>query len=199
MPKTSPGETREKIYSYVRDKILSGQSPSLSEVQEAFGFKVKASAREHLLKLVEMGRLTHSPGQDRGYGLPDQISLAMIPVLGRVQAGALVEGIEAPDGYEPVKAEEADGTFALTVVGESMKDAEIHEGDIVLVNRNARIKNGDIVVSMLDGETTIKTFFKRNGKVVLQAENPDFADIVIGAKDGDFQILGRVFEIRRRL
>lgn len=199
MPKTSPGETREKIYSYVRDKILSGQSPSLSEVQEAFGFKVKASAREHLLKLVEAGRLTHAPGQDRGYGLPDQIGLGMIPILGRVQAGTLVEAIEAPDGYEPVKAEEAEGTFALKVVGESMKGAGIHEGDIVLVNRNARIRNGDIVVSMLNGEANIKTFFKRKGSVILQAENPDLADILIGPDDGDFQILGRVFEIRRRI
>lgn len=199
MPKTSPGETREKIYSYVRDQILSGQSPSLSEVQEAFGFKVKASAREHLLKLVKTGRLTHVPGQDRGYGLPDQISVGMIPILGQVQAGTLIEAIEAPDGYEPVKAEEAEGTFALTVVGESMKDTGIHAGDIVLVNRNARIKNGDIIVSMLNGEANIKTFFKRNKRVVLQAENPDFADILIGPDDGDFQILGRVFEVRRRL
>jgi repressor LexA len=198
MPKTSPGETRERIYSFVRDNILSGQSPSLSEVQEAFGFKVKASAREHLLKLVEMGRLTHAPGQDRGYGLPDQINLAMIPLLGQVHAGTLVEAIEAPDGYEPVKTEDAEGTFALTVVGESMQGADIHDGDVVLVNQNARIKNGDIVVSMLDGEANIKTFFKRNGRVVLHAENLDFSDITIGPDCGDFQILGRVFEIRKR-
>jgi repressor LexA len=183
----------------VRDKILAGQSPSLSEVQEAFGFKVKASAREHLLKLVETGRLTHAPGQDRGYGLPDQISLGMIPILGKVHAGTLVEAIEAPDGYEPVKAEEADGTFALRVVGESMKEVGIYEGDVVLVNRNVRITNGDIVVSMLNGEANIKTFFKRNRRVVLQAENPELADILIGPEDGDFQILGRVFEVRRKL
>ncbi len=199
MSQTPPGETREKIYYYIREKILSGRSPSLSEVQEAFGFKAKASAREQLLKLVEMGRLTHKPGKDRGYGLPDQVGLAMIPVLGQVQAGMLIEAIEAPDGYEPVKAEEVEGSFALTVKGESMKDAEIHDGDVVLVNRNAHIKNGDIVVSMLNGEANIKTFFKQNGRVVLQAENADFTDIVVGPEDGDFQILGRVFEIRKRL
>jgi len=123
----------------------------------------------------------------------------LAPLLGRVQAGSLTEAVAFADGYVPVSADLAANCFALTVRGESMSGREIHDGDIVLVQRDARIKSGDVVVALLGDEATIKTFVKVGQQIILQAENPLFDDIDPGAERLEFSILGRVFEVRRSL
>ena len=98
-----------------------------------------------------------------------------------------------------MRAERAARSFALRVVGESMAGREIHDGDIVLVDRDARVNHGDIVVALVGDEATIKTLRKLGRRIVLEAANPDYADIEPTAADGEFRILGRVFEVRRTL
>ncbi|MGB1885542.1 MAG: transcriptional repressor LexA [Gammaproteobacteria bacterium] len=199
MPKSPAGKTRAAVREFVCQRILLGEPPSVREIQEKFGFRSTATAREHLHALVEAGELEHEPGRDRGYRIPGAFMPGLAPILGRVQAGSLTEAIEVAEGYVPVRAGEADEVFALKVVGESMAGREIHEGDVVLVRPGARIRQGDVVVALVGEDATVKTYTRRDNQIVLMAENPDYPDIV-PARDGpEFRIVGRVFEVRRQL
>ncbi len=199
MPKTPPGETRARLRDFVLNRILAGAPPSVREVQDHFGFRSTATVREHLDALVDAGELEQDSGRDRGYRIPGAFLPGMVPILGRVHAGALHTALENAEGYVPVRAERAARSFALRVVGESMAGREIHDGDIVLVDRDARVTPGDIVVALIGDEATIKTLRKQGRRIVLEAANPDYADIVPDSGDGEFRILGRVYEIRRTL
>ena len=199
MAKTPAGETRARLRDFVLTRILGGAPPSVREVQDHFGFRSTATVREHLDALVEAGELAQESGRDRGYRIPGAFQPAMVPILGRVQAGALNAALEDVTGYVAVRAAQAQRSFALRVMGESMAGREIHDGDIVLVDRDARITPGDIVVALIDDEATIKTFRKQGRRIVLEAANPAYADIVPAPHSTDFRILGRVFEVRREL
>jgi len=187
------------VHDFVYRRILRGSPPSVREVQEAFGFRSSATARQHLDSLVEAGALEREPGRDRGYRVPGAVVPGVVPILGRVQAGSLSEAIESAEGYVAVGAEVAESTFALIVVGESMAGREIHDGDIVLVRRDEPVRQGDVVVALVGDEATVKTFAKSGPRIVLKAENPDYADIVPASDGPEFRILGRVVEVRRRL
>jgi repressor LexA len=199
MPRTPLGETRAKIHDYVCERILLGSPPSIREVQQRFGFKSTATVREHLNALVNSGALEQESGKDRGYRVPGAFVPAVVPILGQVRAGSLAEAIELADGYVAVQAEVAETTFALRVIGESMSGIDIHDGDIVLVDRASRINPGDVVVARVGDEATIKTFRRDKNRIILHAENPDFQDIVPDRSGPDFEILGRVYEVRRQL
>ena len=97
------GETRERIYRFVRERLLAGRPPTVREVQEAAGLRAVESARTHLERLVSDGRLAKDPGIARGYRLPDGpdggLQPALVPMVGRVQAGGLTAAIEDPDGH----------------------------------------------------------------------------------------------------
>lgn len=199
MPRTPAGETRAKVHDFVRKRILLGEPPSVREVQDEFGFRSTATVREHLNALVESGALEQESGRDRGYRIPGAFLPGLAPVLGRVQAGSLTEAIEAPDGYVPVRADLVDSTFALTVFGESMAGRGIHDGDVVLVQRGARFTQGDVVVALIGDQATVKTYTKVRSRIVLKAENPDYEDVVPDPDGPAFEILGRVYEVRRQL
>lgn len=197
---STPGATRDKVFAFVRERLLGGASPSTREVQAAFGFKAVQTARQHLEALVAEGRLQKAPGQARGYRLPElPMPTSLVPVLGRVQAGALTTAIEYPDGYIPIEANRADGLFALTVQGESMRDAGILPGDTVIVRRQSLARHGEIVVAMVGDEATVKRYRLNNGRVELHPENPAFEVIVPDPQGDTFEILGKVVEIRRKL
>jgi repressor LexA len=110
MAHTPPGRTREAVRRYVRDRCLAGDPPTVREVQEAFGFRAVESARAHLAALVEEGLLEQEPGRARGWRLPSDGGPGaygagvpvMVPVLGRVQAGAMTTALEEPEGMVAV-------------------------------------------------------------------------------------------------
>ena len=202
MGRTPAGETREKVFAFVRDRLLAGQPPTVREVQEALGFRAVRTAQQHLERLVEDGRLVAGRHRARGYRLPGSVPGArtvFAPLLGRVPAGALDEAIEDPDGYLPVDARSAAAgdLFALRVRGESMTGAGILPGDLVIVRRQPTAANGDVVVARVGDEATVKTFSTRGRRVELRPENPAFEPIVLDA--GEVAILGKVIEVRRIL
>ena len=202
MGRTPAGETREKVFAFVRDRLLAGQPPTVREVQEALGFRAVRTAQQHLERLVEDGRLVAGRHRARGYRLPGSMPGArtvLAPLLGRVPAGALDEAIEDPDGYLPVDARgaAAGDLFALRVRGESMTGAGILPGDLVIVRRQPTAANGDVVVARVGDEATVKTFRTRGRRVELHPENPAFEPIVLDA--GEVVILGKVIEVRRIL
>ncbi len=205
MRRTPQGETREQIFAFVRDRLLAGRPPTVREVQAAFGFRAVQSARAHLERLVEQGRLAVDRGRSRGYRLPERAGdgpprTRLVPLLGRVPAGVLDEAVEDPDGYLPVDARgpASDELFALRVRGESMVGAGILPGDTVIVRRQPTARTGDIVVALVDHDATVKTFVSRgDGRVTLRPENPAFDPIELDAEA--VVILGRVIEVRRTL
>ncbi len=199
MGRTPAGQTRERVFRFLRKRLLAGRPPTVREVQEAMGFRAVQTAQEHLEALVEEGRLSKAPGRARGYRLPGGDRPAgMVPLLGRVVAGALAEAIEAPEGYVPIRpTRRTEGLFALRVCGESMRDAGILSDDVVIVRRQPTARSGEIVVAMVDGEATVKRLKLRRRRVELHPENPDFEVIV--PKGHDVRILGKVIEIRRYL
>jgi len=219
------GDTRQRVYEFVRRRILAGDAPTTREVQHHLGFRAVQSARQHLEALVATGKLVKLPGRSRGYRLPgfgaagvgagvgtdgsDDPNgkagffptgpLQLVPRLGRVQAGALSEAIEDPDGYLPVADMSADAElFALTVRGESMTDAGILPGDTVVVRRQETARDGEIVVALVGDEATVKRLRLQKGRVELHPENAAFAPIIPDA-EAELRILGKVVEVRRRL
>jgi repressor LexA len=203
MGRTPPGETRERIFRFVRKHLLAGRPPTVRDVQRAFGFRAVQTAREHLEALVAEGRLDKEPGKARGYRLPHgrrphEAPMALVPLLGRVPAGPLDTAVEDPDGFVPVQTRYSpDELFGLRVRGESMTGAGILPGDVVVVRRQPSASSGDIVVARVGDEATVKRLRLRRRRVELHPENPEF-DVLIPDPD-EVSLLGKVVEVRRRL
>jgi repressor LexA len=209
-PKTPPGETRESIYQFMRDRLLDGKPPTVREVQARFGFKAVQTAQAHLEQLVAEGRLNKEfgeyKGRARGYSLPESSvdyarPTVFAPLLGHIQAGGLQAAIEDREGMVPVQRGSrragSESLFALRVRGESMTGIGILPDDIVIVRAQATAETGDVVVALVGDEATVKTLRKQRGKIVLQPENPSFEPIVLGPDE--CTILGKVIEVRRYL
>jgi len=202
MGRTPPGQTRERVFKLVRDRLLAGLPPTVREVQEAFGFRAVQTAREHLEALVDEGRLHKEGGKARGYRLPAREQAGpptrLVPLLGRVQAGALNYAVEDLEGYVPVQSRrEPDEMFGLRVQGESMTGAGILPGDIVIVRRQPKADSGEIVVALVGDEATVKRLRLRGRRVELHPANPDFD--VIAPDPDELTLLGKVVEVRRQL
>ena len=209
-PKTPPGETRESIYQFMRDRLLDGKPPTVREVQARFGFKAVQTAQAHLEQLVAEGRLAKEYGEHkgraRGYSLPTSSvdygpPTVFAPLLGHIQAGTLQEAIEDREGVVPVqrgtRRAGSEQLFALRVRGESMTGIGILPGDVVIVRAQPTADAGEVVVALVENEATVKTLLKQRGKIVLQPENPTFEPIVLNPNE--CTILGKVIEVRRYL
>ena len=214
MGRTPAGQTRDLVFQFVRERLLAGQPPTVREVQEAFGFRSVQSAREHLEALVAAGRLDKQPGKARGYRLSGVAAgvgrgssatgaargLRSIPLLGRVSAGSFALAVEDLEGYLPIEAERAEDVealFGLRVRGESMRNAGILPGDIVIVRRQSSVEEGAIVVALVGEEATVKRLRRRGERIELHPENPDYGVLV--PDPAALVIIGRVIEVRRYL
>ena len=201
MGRTPPGETRGKVFRFVRERLLAGRPPTVREVQRSLGFRSPMTAREHLEALVEEGRLAKETGRSRGYRLPGlrgEATPRLVPLLGRVPAGPLDEAVEDLEGYVPVEpGRTSDELFGLRVRGDSMRDAGILDGDLVIVRRQDRAESGAIVVALIGDEATVKRLRLHRGRVELHPANPAFSPIVPAS--ASVRVLGRVVEVRRAL
>ncbi len=203
MARAPKGQSRERVFAFVRERLLQGEPPTVREVQDAMGFSAVQTAREHLEALVKEGRLEKEAGRSRGYRLARRAGRSLpavpVPLLGRVQAGVLTTAVEEPDGWLAVQSHlGAKELFALRVRGESMRDAGILPGDVVVVRRQATASSGDIVVALVGDEATVKRLRVSRGVVELLPENPAFTPLVI-ADEAALEILGKVVEVRRFL
>ncbi len=192
---------QEKILAYLMDFIKQkGYPPSLREVAHYLQLRGPRAIKKHLDLLEQKGYIRRSPRRSRAIEIVD-LNLSQIqwvPLVGRVKAGTPVltwENIEGYAGFDFSFFPE--GIFLLRVEGESMRDAHILPGDYVVVKPQSVAENGDIVVALREGETTVKRFFQRPGEIILQPENTTMAPIVI--KEGeDFRIIGKVVGVIRK-
>ncbi|MEM7202363.1 MAG: transcriptional repressor LexA [Planctomycetota bacterium] len=203
MAYSPPGQTRERVYRFVRDRLLAAAPPTVREVQEAMGFAAVESARKHLDALVAEGRLAKAAGRARGYSMPRgpaPTRVQVVPVLGRVQAGDLQAATEDPDGFVAVEAGRdvgEGGLFALRVQGDSMTGAAILDGDLVVVRQQATARSGDVVVALVGDEATVKTLRLKGRRAELHPANGRYRPIV--PAPGELRLLGKVIEVRRSL
>ena len=190
-------QTRQRVYDFVCEYLdLHGYAPSVREICLGVSLKSPSSAFGHLRQLAEEGRIEFNPGHKRSISLPDRARPSVrVPVVGRVTAGAPILAVEQREGTLPVDADFARGRelFALRVRGDSMQNAAILDGDLVVVERTPEAKNGDIVVALLEEEATVKRFFREADGFRLQPENDAYDPIFTR----ELVILGRVVAVFR--
>ena len=197
---------QQKILDVIRESMTSrNYAPSMREIGESVGLSSTASVSHQLNKLELLGFISRDPRRPRTIDLlgPEYESemvkadAAMVPLVGRIAAGG---PITAEQNVEDVFALPRQlvgqgDLFLLKVVGESMIDAAICDGDWVVVRQQQSADNGDIVAALLDDEATVKTLKRRDGKTWLMPHNPAYEPI-----DGDHAvILGKVVTVLRRV
>ena len=194
-------KSQQKVYDIILDGFNHGRIPSVRELCIATGFKSTSTVAYHLKALEERGLIEREEGLNRCIRIKNEQPSAKVPLLGRVTAGQPILAVQDIESYIPVPQDVCKGRelFALRVVGESMLNAGIFDGDIIVVNRTPSAENGDIVVAMVEDETsgdmtaTVKRFYKENGHYRLQPENDAFEPIIVDS----VVLLGKVVTLIR--
>jgi repressor LexA len=196
-------EIQKNILGFLIDQIKGkGIPPTLADVAKHFGYKNRATVQQHLQAIEKKGYIRKSPKLSRGIELTlEEKFFVPRPVLGEVAAGnPLTIYPDAIDTIQlPTIARMPKDSFLLRVKGDSLKDAYIFGGDIVIVNPNLEPKNGQIVVAILDDAAVVKRFFKKRNELELVSENPDYKPIVIDKKYPSFKIVGIVVGVYRSM
>lgn len=191
------------IVDFIKKNVrLKGYPPSVREIGAAVGLKSSSTVHGYLKRLEEKGYIRRDPTKPRAVELvggpdrPGDDDINMVPVLGRVAAGQPILAAENRDFTLPLPSSFfGDGEFfMLKVRGDSMIDAGIHEGDLVVVRRQPSASNGDIVVALIEDEATVKRFFRENSHIRLQPENRALNPIITR----DVSVLGKVVGLLRR-
>ena len=196
---------QNQVLDYLK-KFMSkkGYPPTVREIGKALNLASPATVHAHLNTLADKGYIKKSTSKNRAiellvkneYEVEDVVD---VPLLGKVTAGSPIEAIEMPDEFFTLPAyliPTRKEVFTLKVWGESMINAGIHDGDVVIVQRQSTANNGDIVVAMNDeNEVTLKTFYKENGYFRLQPENDTMSPIILD----NVSILGKAIGLYRKM
>ena len=186
------------VYNFTVEFINdNGFPPSVREICAKLNIKSTATAYSYIEKLKERGLLEKSPLKKRALTLSRRANeFKSVPLVGTIRAGAPIFAVENLEGYYPLPEEfNTGGTeFALKVQGDSMINAGIYEGDIIIVNQQNDATNGEIVVALIDDSATVKRFYRKNGKIILHPENDDLEDMIFD----NVSILGVVKGLMRK-
>lgn len=194
---------QQEILEYLKECILKkGYPPAVREICEAVKLKSTSSVHAHLETLEEKGFIRKDPTKPRAIEILDDTfnlsrrELVNVPIVGAVSCGAPILANENIEGYFPVPPEYLHNkeSFMLKVKGDSMINAGIFHGDLVLVEKTNTARNSDIVVALIEDSATVKTFYKENGHIRLQPENDSMEPIIV---EGDMSILGKVIGLFR--
>ena len=196
---------QQVVLDFLKKSIANnGYPPTVREICKAIGLKSPATVQVHLDTLEEKGYIKKGDSKNRAIELLveneyEEKEIIDVPLLGKVTAGSPIEAIEMPDEYFslpayliPPKKE----VFTLRVQGSSMIEAGIHDGDIVIVQKESTARNGEIIVAMTeDNEVTLKTFYKEDGYFRLQPENSTMDPIILDK----VYIVGKAIGLYRKL
>lgn len=209
-PLTKLSHRQEAILDFIRSNVREkGYPPSVREIGEAVGLASSSTVHGHLERLQAKGYLRRDPTKPRTIELLDNdvhpspsvvpIQTAVLaPIVGRVTAGQPITAVENIEDYFPLPKSMVrdDDVFLLSVQGESMIEAGIHDGDYVIVRKQEMARNGDIVVAMTDeDEATVKRFFRERDHIRLQPENSSMEPLLYPT----VSILGKVIGVFRTL
>lgn len=195
---------QKQILEFIKKQSREkGYPPSVREIGESVGLSSSSTVHGHLARLEEKGYIHRDPSKPRAIEILDDDGRAIqrhrlvsVPLIGRVTAGEPILAVQNIEDYIPLPRDLAggEGTFLLSVRGDSMIGAGIYDGDLVIVRPQPSADNGDIVVALLEEEATVKRYFREKGAVRLQPENPTMEPIV--AKN--VSVLGKVIGLFRR-
>ena len=197
---------QEDILAFIKEEVRAkGYPPSVREIGEAVGLASSSTVHGHLARLEQKGYIRRDPTKPRAIEIlepEDSIqkqSVIHVPLVGKVTAGSPITAIENIDEYFPlpdIYGTSEDQLFMLEIMGESMIEAGIFDGDLVIVKQRATADNGDIVVAMTEeDEATVKRFFKEKNHFRLQPENATMEPIIVD----QVSILGQVVGLYRRV
>lgn len=190
-------ENEKMVFEFIKDRIEEGYPPTVREICAEFGFKSTSTAHRYINNLTAKGLLEKGNNQNRAIRLTGGNGMK-IPLVGTVTAGIPITAIEEITDYisfQPAR-HYSNPLFALKVRGESMINAAILDGDMVVIEQTPYAENGDIVCALVDNESaTIKTFYKEDGHYRLQPENDTMDPIIVD----EVSILGKVLGVVRYL
>jgi repressor LexA len=201
MPTISPKQ--KSILRFIREQIrTTGRPPTYEEIRQALKLSTKSLVAHHLRAIEAAGLIERTKDVSRGIRVTARPARTVtLPIYGTIQAGPPVESDEVEEAIELTRdiVPEGEQLYGLRVRGDSMRDALVNDGDIVVLKHQREAHNGDMVaVRLMDrGESTLKRFFRENGQVRLQAANPAFPDLLLHPSRVEIQ--GRVVAVIRRL
>jgi repressor LexA len=193
-------ESQKNVLDFIRSRCqTTGVAPSYREIQAHFGYRAVGTVQDHIRALVKKGFLENSRNRRPARGLiPKNYVLQgarRVPVYGEIAAGSARMAEQLEIGTLLVSEEKAPpNCFGLRVRGDSMVDAGIYEGDHLLIEPATAARNGDIVVALLNGETTVKRYMKVEEEIFLVPENKSMRPIRV---QGSLQIQGKVIGLQR--
>lgn len=196
-------DKQSEILNFIKKEIIDkGYPPSVREICTAVGLKSTSTVHGHLERLEKKGIIRRDPTKPRAIEILDEYQvrkeMVNVPVIGKVTAGQPILAVENVEDVFPIPFDFINSNheiFILKVQGQSMIEAGILDGDMIIVEQRQAVNNGDIVVALIDDEATVKTFYKENEYIRLQPENSLMSPIIVK----DVKILGKVIGLFRRL
>ena len=195
-------DAQEELYRWIKDYMKNFQhSPSIRQMMQAMGLKSPAPIQSRLKHLQEKGYISWQEGKARTLQIMDEV-LEGVPIMGSVAAGGLIETFsDINENLDITDIFKKKDVFALTVNGDSMIEACIADGDMVLmepIKDSYSLRNGSIVSALVPGlGTTLKYFFKKGGKILLEAANPNYETIELNLDEVVFQ--GKLLAVWRKI
>lgn len=175
---------QRQIIKFITDYYRqNGYGPSVREIGQNVGLSSPASVQNQIRNLKNMGYLKHCPSKSRTLMpsdlLREETKTVKVPIIGQISAGVGVDALETPEGYLELPAEiiPKSDCFILRVQGDSMKDAAILDGDLVIVKRQQTVNNNQIAAVGIDGQAVVKRIKIKEDKIILTSENSEFAPI----------------------
>ncbi|MFD2045740.1 transcriptional repressor LexA [Ornithinibacillus salinisoli] len=205
---TKISKRQQAILEYIKNEVnKKGYPPSVREIAEAVGLASSSTVHGHLSRLESKGFIRRDPTKPRAIEVLDLSEESNIPreearyapVIGKVTAGLPITAVENIEEFIPLPSSSAgpdDNLFVLVIDGESMIEAGILDGDMVIVKQQSTAQNGDIVVAMTEeNEATVKRFFKEKDHIRLQPENATMEPLIYS----NVSILGKVIGLYRNI
>ena len=195
-------DAQNELFEWIKNYINDFQhSPSIRQMMKGMGLKSPAPIQSRLRHLQEKGYISWQEGRARTLKLLSDITTNTVPILGSIAAGGLIESYsDISESLDLTEVLQKKGVFALTVNGDSMKDAYITDGDMVLMEpvlEKNSVRNGTIVSAMVPGlGTTLKYFFRKNNQIILEAANPDYEPIKL--EQDSVSIQGKLLAVWRK-
>lgn len=195
-------EAQNELFEWIKGYIKSfHHSPSIRQMMKGMGLKSPAPIQSRLKHLQDKGYISWQEGRARTLQLINDLTTNNVPILGSVAAGGLIESYsDVSEELDVSDIFQKKGVFALTVNGDSMKDAYIADGDTVLMEpvlEQSVLKNGTIVSAMVPGSgTTLKYFFRKNNQIILEPANQDYEPIQL--EQNSVSIQGKLLAVWRK-
>lgn len=189
-------DKEKAVFKYIRSTIRNhGYAPSVRDICSAIGIKSTSTVHSYIKQLEDKGYITRADGKSRAIKINgntgiDEARTVRVPLIGQVRAGLPILAVENYEGYVdyPASMSGSSQLFALRVVGDSMIEAGILDGDIVIVESKRYAEDGEIVLALIDDSATVKYFYKEEKRIRLQPANSNMVPIYTD----DLTILGKV-------